>query len=166
MGAMADVNPFAQSVPASAPAAIPRLSRVIAISGEGYPIFEDPADTQAVMNSVPEQSKKILLGIPRGLRDPIDDGALLLTRTLEKAAPAGSSFQRFMTGERQRVEQINQNAEDDYQKNWQGGAASSPDIGRDIGKQSSTWGGFAGLDGKGFRLPLATLASQPTPGEP
>lgn len=58
-------------------------------------------------------------GIVRGARDPLDAGAQLLTRGLEGVAPEGSWFHKFMTGQRELVERLNNEGEADYQKNWQ-----------------------------------------------
>ena len=57
-------------------------------------------------------------GVIRGLRDVPDAGAQLLTRGLEAISPAGSSLETFAKSERRRVEDINRQAELDYQKNW------------------------------------------------
>ena len=60
-------------------------------------------------------------GVIRGGRDMVDAGAQLLTRGVEAIAPAGSGFEKWAKGERERVEGINKNAEQDYQQNWRGG---------------------------------------------
>lgn len=77
-------------------------------------------------------------GIVRGVRDPIDAGAQLLTRGLEAIAPAGSGMERFMRGERERVEGINQAAEQDYRQNWRGGEDPGLDVGRLVGNVAAT----------------------------
>jgi hypothetical protein len=95
---------------------MPRLSKVIAVTGEGYPIFENPEHTAQMMNHIANSYRDAGYGVMRGIRDPIDAGAQLLTRGLEAIAPAGSSFEKFMQGERARVEDINKKGEDEYQK--------------------------------------------------
>jgi hypothetical protein len=110
---------------------IPRLSRVIAVTQEGYPIFENPEHTARMMNSIADSYKEQGKGFLRGLRDQIDGGAQLLTRGLEAIAPAGSAFESFMKGERERVEGINKQGEDEYQKDR--GNSQAPDIGRVAG---------------------------------
>lgn len=108
-----------------------KLSRVIGVTMEGYPIFEDPQDTTAMMHYVTEGYKQGGRSFMRGVRDPIDAGAQLLTRGLEAVAPAGSSFETFMKGQRQNVEDINKKGEEDYQKGRLDTA--TPDIARGVG---------------------------------
>lgn len=71
-------------------------------------------------------------GVIRGLRDIPDAGAQLLTRGLEAIAPAGSSLEQFAQAERRRVEDINRQAELDYQKNWRQGQMQQGEI--DVGR--------------------------------
>jgi len=71
-------------------------------------------------------------GVIRGLRDIPDAGAQLLTRGLEAIAPAGSSLEQFAKTERRRVEDINRQAELDYQKNWRQGQMRQGEI--DVGR--------------------------------
>lgn len=75
----------------------------------------------------PEQSEAsaIARSFTRGLKDPVDAGAQLLTRGLESIAPEGSWFQKYMEGERQRVEQMNAAGEAEYAK-------ANPDPGFDV----------------------------------
>jgi len=77
-------------------------------------------------------------GFIKGLRDIPEGGAQLLTRGLEAIAPAGSDFERFMRSERERVEQINQNAEQDYRQNWRQGQDPGLDLGRIGGNIAAT----------------------------
>jgi hypothetical protein len=85
------------------------------ITGGKAPTPKEPqTPTQKLLNSP-------VGGIVRGLRDLPDAGAQLLTRGLEAVAPAGSSMEQFMREERRRVEDINRQAELDYQKNWRQG---------------------------------------------
>lgn len=78
-------------------------------------------------------------GFLRGLRDPIDAGAQMLTRGLEAVAPAGSDFERYMQEQRQNVEGINQQAEQDYKQNWrQGEDLGMIDTGRVAGNIAGT----------------------------
>lgn len=71
-------------------------------------------------------------GVIRGLRDLPDAGAQLLTRSLEAVAPAGSAMEQFMKEERRRVEDINRQAELDYQKNWRQGQMKQGEM--DVGR--------------------------------
>jgi hypothetical protein len=71
-------------------------------------------------------------GVIRGLRDIPDAGAQLLTRGLEAIAPAGSGLEQFAQAERKRVEDINRQAELDYQKNWRQGQMRQGEI--DVGR--------------------------------
>ena len=50
-------------------------------------------------------------GFVRGMMDIPEAGAQLLTRGLEAISPAGSSMEKFMQSERQRVEDINRQNE-------------------------------------------------------
>lgn len=77
-------------------------------------------------------------GLIRGLRDPIDAGAQLLTRGLEVVAPAGSSFEQWAQNERKKVEGINTEAERDYQQNWRQGQMQGLDAGRIAGNIVAT----------------------------
>ena len=71
-------------------------------------------------------------GFVRGLRDIPDAGAQLLTRGLEAISPAGSSLEQFAQAERRRVEDINRQAELDYQRNWRQGQMRQGEI--DVGR--------------------------------
>lgn len=77
-------------------------------------------------------------GAVRGLRDPIDAGAQLVTRGLEAVAPSGSSFEKFMREQREDVERVNKEAEQDYTQNWRRGANVGMDIGRIGGNIAAT----------------------------
>jgi hypothetical protein len=84
------------------------------------------------------QTEMYQKGAVRGLRDPIDAGAQLLTRGLEAISPAGTSADTFMKGERQNVEQINKTAEDQYQQQRTQAGLSGFDPGRLIGNVAAT----------------------------
>ena len=79
-------------------------------------------------------------GFVRGLRDIPDAGAQLLTRGLEAISPAGSSLEQFAQSERRRVEDINRQAELDYQRNIRQGQMRQGeiDVGRVIGNIAGT----------------------------
>ncbi len=93
-----------------------------------FPDGTDPAVIQSTVKNLmaqrqqpPQQQsaepggiKSAAMGLVRGARDVVDGGAQLLTRGLEAVAPAGSGFEKYMQGERQRVEAINKAAEDEY----------------------------------------------------
>jgi hypothetical protein len=86
---------------------------------------EPQTPTQKLMNSP-------IGGVVRGLRDLPDAGAQLLTRGLEAVSPAGSAMEQFMQEERKRVEDINRQAELDYQKNWRQGEMKQGEM--DVGR--------------------------------
>jgi hypothetical protein len=71
-------------------------------------------------------------GVIRGLRDIPDAGAQLLTRGLEAIAPAGSSLEQFAREERRKVEDINRQAELEYQQKWRQGQMRQGEI--DVGR--------------------------------
>ena len=78
-------------------------------------------------------------GVIRGLMDIPEAGAQLLTRGLEAAAPAGSSMERFMRQERQRVEDINRENERLYRQARSGQLMPGEmDVGRIIGNIGGT----------------------------
>lgn len=78
-------------------------------------------------------------GVIRGLMDIPEAGAQLLTRGLEAAAPAGSSMERFMRQERQRVEDINLENERLYRQARSGQLMPGEmDVGRIIGNIGGT----------------------------
>lgn len=77
-------------------------------------------------------------GFLRGMRDPIDAGAQMLTRGLESVAPAGSDFEKYMQQQRQNIEGINQQAEQDYKQNWRQGEDTGLDVGRIAGNIAGT----------------------------
>jgi hypothetical protein len=58
------------------------------------------------------RAKRFGLGVVRGMRDPVDAGAQLLSRGLEAAG---------LPNERENVERINREAEAEYQKSWRDG---------------------------------------------
>ena len=98
-------------------------------------------------------------GFVKGLRDIPEGGAQLLTRGLEAVAPAGSDFERFMRSERERVEQINQNAEQDYRQNWRQGQDPGLDLGRIGGNIAATLPVAAPFAiSQAVRMPLRMLA--------
>jgi hypothetical protein len=95
------------------------------------------APVQKPTGKAPESFESKILnspvgGVIRGLRDIPDAGAQLLTRGLEAIAPAGSSLEQFAQAERRRVEDINRQAELDYQRNWRQGQMRQGEI--DVGR--------------------------------
>ena len=96
-----------------------------------------PIAAPAPMGKAPESFGTKLMDSPvggfvRGLRDIPDAGAQLLTRGLEAISPAGSSLEQFAQSERRRVEDINRQAELDYQRNWRQGQMRQGEI--DVGR--------------------------------
>lgn len=136
---------------------VPRLSKVIAVTQEGYPIFENPDDTKQMMNSIANSYRDAGAGLLRGIRDPIDGGAQLLTRGLQAIAPAGSSFENFMKGESARVADINKGGEDEYQKGRIN--PNVPDIPRTIGNIAATAPVAAAMPGAAAEGLLARAGS-------
>lgn len=87
-------------------------------------------------------------GVIRGIRDPLDAGAQLLSRGVESLATTvapNSSFADWAKKERQNVEEINRQAENVYQQNWRRGKMQGIDGGRLVGNIAAT-------------LPLAAVA--------
>jgi hypothetical protein len=95
-------------------------------------------------------------GVIRGLRDIPDAGAQLLTRGLEAIAPAGSSLEQFAQAERKKVEDINRQAELDYQKNWRQGQMRQGEI--DVGRVGGNIAGTLIPSSAAVRLLGATTA--------
>jgi hypothetical protein len=96
------------------------------ITGGAAPVPKAPeTPTQKILNSP-------VGGVIRGLRDLPDAGAQLLTRGLEAVSPSGSAMEQFMREERRRVEDINRQAELDYQKNWRQGQMKQGEM--DVGR--------------------------------
>lgn len=96
-----------------------------------------PPPTAAAQAKQPEAFIDKLLnspigGVIRGLRDIPDAGAQLLTRGLEAIAPAGSSLEQFAREERRKVEDINRQAELEYQQKWRQGQMRQGEI--DVGR--------------------------------
>jgi len=96
-----------------------------------------PATAPATAPKTPQSFDSKILnspigGVIRGLRDIPDAGAQLLTRGLEAISPAGSSLEQFAIGERRKVEDINRQAELDYQRNWRQGQMRQGEI--DVGR--------------------------------
>lgn len=96
-----------------------------------------PIAAPALTGKVPESFQSKIFnspvgGVIRGLRDIPDAGAQLLTRGLEAVSPSGSSMEQFFKSERQRVEDINRQAELDYQRNFRQGQMRQDEI--DVGR--------------------------------
>jgi hypothetical protein len=96
-----------------------------------------PAAAPVAAGKVPESFQSKILnspvgGVIRGLRDIPDAGAQLLTRGLEAISPSGSGMEDFFRSERRRVEDINRQAELDYQKNFRQGQMRQGEI--DVGR--------------------------------
>ena len=96
-----------------------------------------PIAAPVAAGKVPESFQSKILnspvgGVIRGLRDIPDAGAQLLTRGLEAVSPSGSGMEEFFRSERRRVEDINRQAELDYQKNFRQGQMRQGEI--DVGR--------------------------------
>ena len=78
-------------------------------------------------------------GFVRGMMDIPEAGAQLLTRGLEAISPAGSSMEKFMQSERQRVEEINRQNEMLYRQSRAGQfMPEEMDVGRVVGNVASS----------------------------
>ena len=113
---------------------MPQIVEVLGVGPVSFPDGMSREDIAAALKQLPAPAAapkpktdrtplrdSWLGGVLRGLRDPIDEGALLATRAVEGLAPAGSSLESWAKGERQRVEDINKAAEADYQTEWRRG---------------------------------------------
>jgi hypothetical protein len=106
-------------------------------------------------------------GLIRGIRDPIDAGAQLLSRGMVAIAPAGSSFENWAKNEQANVDKINNEAERAYQQDWRRGQMQGIDAGRIAGNVAATapLAGVGGLApttlGGAMRLGAVTGALQP-----
>lgn len=113
---------------------MPQIIEVLGVGPVSFPDGMSREDIAAALKQLPAPAAapkpktdrtplrdSWLGGVLRGLRDPIDEGALLLTRGVEGLAPAGSAFEAWAKSERQRVEAINKAAEEDYQTEWRRG---------------------------------------------
>lgn len=74
-------------------------------------------------------------GAVRGVRDVVDEGALLAARALEGLAPSGTAVGDWAKAQRQNVEAINKEAEREYSQEWRQGRSrpDQPDVGRVAG---------------------------------
>lgn len=109
------------------------IKAIQSLSAQAAPAAAVPA----AMPKTPESFTQKLMdspvgGVVRGLRDIPDAGAQLLTRGLEAISPSGSSMEAFARSERRRVEDINRQAETDYQRNWRQGQMRQGEI--DVGR--------------------------------
>lgn len=78
-------------------------------------------------------------GALRGIMDIPEAGAQLLTRGLEAISPSGSSMERFMQSERQRVEDINRQNEALYRQSRAGQfMPEEMDVGRVVGNVAAS----------------------------
>jgi len=125
------------------------------------------AQPQAPQGLIDKLKNSPVGGLIRGMRDPVDAGAQLLTRGLEAIAPAGSGFEQWIQNERKKVEGINNEAERDYQQNWRQGQMQGIDTGRIAGNVAATLplAGVGGLApttlGGAMRLGAVSGALQP-----
>jgi len=107
-----------------------------------------PAKPQSKVDTLFDNLKNSFAGgVVRGARDVVDSGAQMLTRGLESIAPAGSDFEKYMQQERQKVEGINNAAEQDYRQNWRQGQDVGIDGGRIAGNIAASLPLVAALPG-------------------
>lgn len=123
--------------PVSFPESMTDEQIIKAIQALQVPAAAPVAPVPAPAGKAPESFGTKLMDSPvggfvRGLRDIPDAGAQLLTRGLEAISPAGSSLEQFAQAERKRVEDINRQAELDYQRNWRQGQMRQGEI--DVGR--------------------------------
>jgi hypothetical protein len=114
-------------VAAAAPKAKP-MSRVIHVTDEGFPIFEDEEDNRAARRAVAGMFKDIPRGVVRGAVD-VPEGLLQLgARGAEAVLPEGSAARKFMQGQREGFENFQKQGEEGYQATRS--SPEAPDIGR------------------------------------
>ena len=123
--------------------------------------LQAPAAAPKPTGKAPESFESKILnspvgGVIRGLRDIPDAGAQLLTRGLEAIAPAGSSLEQFAQTERRKVEDINRQAELDYQRNWRQGQMRQGEI--DVGRVGGNIAGTLIPSSAAVRILGATTA--------
>ena len=95
------------------------------------PVAAPPAQPTTVMGKL---AASPVGGFVRGMMDIPEAGAQLVTRGLEAVSPAGSSMEKFMTSERQRVEDINRQNEALYRQSRAGQfLPGEMDVGRVVG---------------------------------
>ena len=98
-------------------------------------------------------------GIARGLRDPLDQGAALLTHAITSIAPAGSWLAKFGQGQQQNVAAANAAGEKDYAENWRNGQVPATDWSRMIGEAVATAPLAYAMPGAGAAGLLPRIAS-------
>lgn len=118
------------------------------LSGELFSDAKRPGEGRDLSGDIfgkesPGVVKSAAMGFVRGARDMVDGGAQLLTRGLEAVAPAGSDFEKYMAGERQRVEGINKAAEDEYKAGNYGKTGSVARVGGNIAASLPLGGSLA-----------------------
>lgn len=131
---MADTaDPWAafRNVPASAAAGDPwaqfRAGGAVPKEGQSIPAELSPM----------QETKRAGAGFLHGARDPIAGGAQLLTHGLSDLAPKDSWFDRYMTGQLDLVNRLNQESEKGYQEAWRKGQ-TGPDVARMAGNVAAT----------------------------
>ncbi len=104
------------------------MSRVVHVTEEGFPIFEDEADNRAARRAVAGMFKDIPLGVGRGMAD-VPEGLMQLgARGAEAVLPEGSAARKFMQGQREGFENFQKEGEQGYQATRS--SPDAPDIGR------------------------------------
>ena len=101
-------------------------------------VLQSAAPQQAPQGLIAKLKDSPLGGLIRGIRDPIDAGAQLLSRGMVAIAPAGSSFENWAKNEQANVDKINNEAERAYQQDWRRGQMQGIDAGRIAGNVAAT----------------------------
>jgi hypothetical protein len=156
-------NPFAQFVTgggepdvAAAPKAKP-MSRVMHVTDEGFPIFEDEEDNRAARRAVAGMFKDIPLGVARGAVD-VPEGLMQLgARAGEAVLPEGSGARKFMQGQREGFENFQKQGEEGYQATRS--SPEGPDVGRIGGNIAASAPIAALMPGAGAAGMLPRIAS-------
>lgn len=142
------------------------VARAKPVAAAAQPAAQAPQQ-QAPQGLVAKLKDSPLGGLIRGIRDPIDAGAQLLSRGMVAIAPAGSAFEQWAKNEQANVDKINNEAERAYQQDWRRGQMQGIDTGRIAGNVVATapLAGVGGLApttlGGAMRLGAVTGALQP-----
>jgi hypothetical protein len=107
------------------------LKQLPPVAAQQPPAPVAPAQPTTVMGKL---AASPVGGFVRGMMDIPEAGAQLITRGLEAVSPAGSSMEKFMASERQRVEDINRQNEALYRQSRAGQfLPGEMDVGRVVG---------------------------------
>lgn len=104
------------------------MSRVVHVTDEGFPVFENEEDNRAARRAVAGMFKDLPLGVGRGMVD-VPEGLMQLgARGAEAVLPEGSAARKFMQGQREGFENFQKEGEQGYQATRS--SPGAPDVGR------------------------------------